>query len=69
MDPHPVRWMRDSELLRWTTLSGKSLRLGGSREVDGGAWGFAGFGGLGVRMGGEGGGGAKLRYALVQNVG
>ena len=66
MDPHLVWWMRDSELLRWTTSSGKSLRLGGSREADGGAWGFAGFGGLGVQMGE---GGAKLRDALVRNVG
>ena len=49
---------------------GKSLRLGGGREADGGAWGFAGFGGLGVRMGrAKGEGGAKLRDALVRNVG
>ena len=61
--------MRDGELLRWTTSLGKSLWLGGGREADEGAWGFAGFGGLGVRMGGEGGGGAKLRDTLVQNVG
>ena len=58
-DPHPVWWMRDGELLRSTTESEKSLRLGGGREADGGAWGFTGFGGLGVRMGGEGGGGSQ----------
>ena len=53
-DPHPVRSMRDGEMLRWTTSSGKSLRLGGGREADRGAWGFADFGGLDVRMGDEG---------------
>ena len=68
-DPHLVRWMRDGELLRWMTSSGKCLRLGGGREADGGAWGFAGFGGLGVRMGVKREAGAKLRDALVQNVG
>ena len=47
-------WMRDDELLRWMTLSGKSLRLGDGREADEGALGFAGFGGFGVRMGAKG---------------
>ena len=28
-DPHPVRWMRDVEVLLWTMSSGKRLRLGG----------------------------------------
>ena len=47
--PHPVRWMRDVEVLMWTTSSGKRLQLGGGpRRV----WGFTGFRGLGVRMGG-----------------
>jgi hypothetical protein len=46
--------MRDVELLRQTMSSGKRLRLGGGRVADGGACGFAGFGGLGVRMGAEG---------------
>ena len=31
-DPHPVRWMRDVEVLLWTTSSGKRLRLGGGRR-------------------------------------
>ena len=35
------RWMRDVELLRWTTLSGKRLRLGRDEVADGGGWGFA----------------------------
>ena len=48
MDPHPVRWMRDVEVLLWTASSGKRLRLGGGRRR---VWDFAGFGGLGVRMG------------------
>ena len=51
MDPDPVRWMRDVEVLLWTTSSGKKLRLGGGRSR---VWGFvAGFRGLGVRMGGR----------------
>ena len=37
-------------MLLWTTSSGKSLRLGGGRRR---VWGFAGFAGLGVRMGGQ----------------
>ena len=45
-----VRWMRDVEVLLWTTSSGKRLRLGGGRRR---VWGFAGFPGLGVRMGGR----------------
>ena len=45
MDPHPVRWMRDVEVLLWTTSSGKRLRLGGERRR---VWGFAGFPGLGT---------------------
>ena len=50
-DPHPVRWMRDVEVLLWTTSSGKRLRLGGGRRR---VWGFvAGFRGLSVRMGGQ----------------
>ena len=53
-DPHPVRWMRDGELLWWTMSLGKSLWLGGSRQADRGAWGFVGFGGLGELMGDEG---------------
>ena len=32
MDPHPVRWMRDVEVLLWTTSSGKRLWLGGGRS-------------------------------------
>ena len=47
---HSVRWMRDVEVLLWTTSSGKRLRLGGGRRK---VWGFAGFVGLGVRMGGR----------------
>ena len=50
MDPHLVRWMRDVEVLLWTTSSGKRLQLGGGRRR---VWGFAGFPGLGVRMGGR----------------
>jgi hypothetical protein len=42
--------MRDVEVLLWTTSSGKRLRLGGRRRR---VWGFAGFPGLGVRMGGR----------------
>ena len=50
-DPHPVQWMRDAEVLLWTTSSGKRPRLGGGRSR---VWGFiAGFRGLGVRMGGR----------------
>ena len=41
MDPRPGRWMRDVELLRWTTSSGKRLRLGSGEVADGGGWGFA----------------------------
>ena len=33
--------MRDVELLRWMTSSGKRLRLGSGEVVDGGGWGFA----------------------------
>ena len=33
--------MRDVELLRWTTSSGKRLRLGSGEVADGGGWGFA----------------------------
>ena len=33
--------MRDVELLRWTTLSGKRLRLGSGDVADRGGWGFA----------------------------
>ena len=46
---------------------GKSLRLGGGREADGGTWGFVGFGGLGVLIGGTKGkvGEPWLRDALV----
>ena len=40
-DPHPGRWTRDVELFRWTTSSGKRLRLGSSDVADGGGWGFA----------------------------
>ena len=40
-DPHPGRWTRDVELLRWTTSSGKRLRLGSGEVADGGGWGFA----------------------------
>ena len=49
-DPQPVRWMRDVEVLLWTMSSGKRLRLGGGRRR---VWGFAGFRGLGVRLGGR----------------
>ena len=35
------RWTRDVELLRWTTSSGKRLRLGSGDVADGGGWGFA----------------------------
>ena len=42
-------WMRDVEVLLWTTSSGKRLRLGGGRRR---VWGFTDFPGLGVRMGG-----------------
>ena len=35
------RWMRDVELLRWTTSSGKRLRLGSGDVADGGGWVFA----------------------------
>ena len=40
-DPHPVRWMRDVEVLLWTTSSGKRLPLGNGELADGGGWGFA----------------------------
>ena len=40
-DPHPGRQTRDVELLRWTTSSGKRLRLGSGEVADGGGWGFA----------------------------
>ena len=51
MDPHPVRWMRDVEVLLWTTSSGKRLRLGGGRSR---VWGFvADFRGLGIRIDGR----------------
>ena len=68
MDPHPVRWMRDVEVLLWMTPSGKRLRLGGERRR---VWGLAGFRGLGVRMGGRMGkvGEPWLRDTLVRNVG
>ena len=33
-------------------IVGEESPAGGGREADGGVWGFAGFGGLGVRMGG-----------------
>ena len=36
-DPHPGRWTRDVELLRWTVSSGKRLQLGGGRSR---VWGF-----------------------------
>ena len=67
-DPHPVWWMRDVEVLLWTTSSGKRVRLGGGRRR---VWGFTGFRGLGVRMGGQMGweGEPWLRDALVRNVG
>ena len=46
--------MRDVELLRWTTSSGKRLRLGSDDVADEGGWGFAAgagrLGGLGFRM-------------------
>ena len=42
--------MRDVEVLLWTMSSGKRLQLGGKRRR---VWGFAGFHGLGVRMGGR----------------
>ena len=42
--------MRDVEVLLWTTSSGKRLWLGGRQRR---LWGFAGFRGLGVRMGGR----------------
>ena len=61
-----MRWLRDGELLRWTTSSGKSLQLGDGWEADGGAWGFTGFGGLGVRMGGEGEGEPSLGTLLSE---
>ena len=67
-DPHLVRWMRDVEVLLWTTLLGKRLRLSGGRRS---VWGFVGFRGLGVRMGGRMGWEWEpgLRDALVRNVG
>ena len=40
MDPHPGRWTRDVELLRWTMSLGKRLRLGSGDVADGGGWGF-----------------------------
>ena len=40
-DPHPVRWMRDVEVLLWTTSSGKRLRLGSDDVADERGWGFA----------------------------
>jgi len=40
MDPHLGRWMRDVELLWWTTSSGKRLRLGSGDVADEGGWGF-----------------------------
>ncbi len=40
-DPHPGRWTRDVELLRWTMSSGKRLRLGNGEVADVGGWGFA----------------------------
>ena len=40
-DPHPGRWMRDVELLRRTTSSGKRLRLGSGEVAHEGGWGFA----------------------------
>jgi hypothetical protein len=60
--------MRDVEVLLWTTSSGKRLRLGGGRRR---VWGFAGFRGLGVRIGGRMGLEWEpwLRDALVRNVG
>ena len=42
--------MRDIKVLLWTTSSGKRLWLGGGRRR---VWGFAGFCGLGIRMGGR----------------
>ena len=68
-DPHPVRWMRDVDVLLWTLSWGERLRLGGIRCR---VWGFVtGFCGLGVRMGGgwDGSGEPWLRDALVRNVG
>ena len=41
MDPHLGRWMRDVELLRWTSLLEKRLRLGSGDVADGGGWGSA----------------------------
>ena len=32
---YPGRWMRDVELLRWTTSSGRRLRLGSGEVADG----------------------------------
>ena len=69
MDPHTVRWMRDVEVLLWTTSSGKRLWLGGGQSR---VWGFvAGFRGLGVEwvVGWDGGGEPRLRDVLVRNVG
>ena len=39
-DPHPGRWMRDVELLRWAMSSGKRLWLGNSEVADEGGWSF-----------------------------
>ena len=53
-DPHGGRWTRDVELLRWTTSSGKRLRLGSGEVADkeGGVSRLErrGYGGLGFRM-------------------
>ena len=53
-DPHLVRWMRDVEVLLWTTSSGKRLRLGSGEVADkeGGVSRLErrGYGGPGFRM-------------------
>ena len=75
-DPHPVWWMRDVEVLLWTTSSGKRLRLGSGEVADEEGWGFAAGaerlwrpGISNVEKGVMGRGEASLRDALVQNVG
>jgi hypothetical protein len=40
-DPHPVRWMRDVEVLLWTMSSGNRLWLGGRTEEGVGLRGFS----------------------------
>ena len=69
-DPHPVRWMRDVEVLLWTTSSGKRLQLGGgwSRVCGGSSRVFAAS--VYEWVGGwDGSGEPWLRDALVRNVG